>query len=399
MPNQPTASKTSLLSIPALLAALSLSAAAVAQPTPPPPGDPPPPPPAPGDPPPPPPGGEEPPPPPPPADPQPPPPVPPPPPPMGPPPGGPPPGGPPPGGPPPGAPPPGGPPPGYGPPPGPGQPPPPGMPPGHRGPPPPIGWSPIPPPPPEQMPKPPDGVTRSGVPYAQRGRIALDAAGCQNDRGNDCGASILLEGHIPVTDHAFIDAVFPIGAAPFNVGNPTVGASYVGRVMKKLWITGGGDLGIPLISRRFSGVGSDIFSASWPRALWNAHHYYPEIFPITLRLGLEFHASIIELRVDLDPSLWAPLAGNDVSGAFYHGAELQIGHWIGGGLRMQGVAFGPTDENYQFALEPFFRLSRELGFLRAGIMLPLNGPLGPPFVQDSGEGAWGFSIALGMHVD
>lgn len=250
------------------------------------------------------------------------------------------------------------------------------------------------------MPKPPDGVTRQGLPYAQRGHVGLDAAGCQNTDGDDCGASILLEGQIPVTDHAFIDAVFPIGAAPFNVGNPTIGASYVGRVMKKLWITGGGDLGMPLIPDRSSLPTSDIFQAAFPRALWNAHHYFPNIVPLTLNLGLEYHASIVELRVELDPSLWFPLAGEEFSGAFYHAAEIQLGHGIGGGLRLQGVVFGPTEDSYQAALQPFFVVSRELGYLRTGIMMPLNAPLGPPFGEtDNGAGAWGFNVALGIHVD
>ena len=144
----------------------------------------------------------------------------------------------------------------------------------------------------------------------------------------------------------------------------------------------------------------DIFNASFPRALWNAHYYWPNIVPLTLNLGLEWHASIVELRVELDPSLWFPLAGEEFSGAFYHAAEIQLGHGIGGGLRLQGVVFGPTDDNYQAALQPFFAVSSELGYLRTGIMMPLNKPLGPPFGEtDGGAGAWGFNVALGMHVD
>jgi hypothetical protein len=262
--------------------------------------------------------------------------------------------------------------------------------------PPPVRWSPIPPPPPQQEPKPPDGITRNGLPYAQRGRIGLDVGGCLNTEGDPCGATMNLIGQVPVTDHTFIDAVFPLGVTTgeASVGNPTLGAFYVGRVMKKLWITGGGNLGIPLIED------NTFFYGAFPRALWNAHHNYPNIVPLTMKLGLEYHASIVELRAELDPSLWFPLSGEDFHGAFYHALELQLGHSIGGGLRVQGVVFGPTDDNYQFALAPFFQVSREMGYLRTGITMPLNSPLGPPFGEtDNGAGAWGFNLALGIHVD
>jgi hypothetical protein len=283
-------------------------------------------------------------------------------------------------------PPPMGPPPGYGPPPG--QPP-------RGGYAPPPAWGPIPPPPPEQKPAPPDGVTDAGLPYAQRGRVALDTAGCLNNEGDECGASMNLVAQIPVTDHTIIEGIVPLGVTDGSmaVGNPTLGAFYVGRVLKQLWITGGGSLGFPLIDQ------GGFFVAAAPRALWNAHHNYPDIVPITFKLGVEWHASIIELRAELAPSMWAPLAGESFHGSFYHAAEFQVGHGIGGGLRLQGVALGPTDVNYQLAMEPFFQVSRDLGFLRTGIMMPLDHPLGPPFIEGDGLGAWGFRFAAGIHVD
>ena len=199
-----------------------------------------------------------------------------------------------------------------------------------------------------------------------------------------------LIGDIPLTDHLFVNAIFPLGVtnSEAGVGNPTLGVSYVGRVMKKLWLTGGGNMGIPLIDNL------TFFAGALPRALWNAHLNYPDIVPLTIELGLEYHVSIVELRAELNPSIWFPLAGEDFSGAFYHAAEIQLGHGIGGGLRLQGVVFGPTQDNYQAALSPFFVVSRDIGYLRTGIFIPISEPLGPPFSE-----TWGYNLALGIHVD
>lgn len=252
------------------------------------------------------------------------------------------------------------------------------------------GWGPpiYPPAPPAEPPKPPPGTTETGVPFAQRGKIGLDTASYLEPEGRHGAASFELWSTIPVADAVFIEAVVPMGwAVPF--GNPTVGAHYVGQAVDRFWITGGLALGIPLVED------DDFFHQSIPRAYWNMHHYVQTVFPVQFQLGLEYHASIVELRAQLEPSVWAPLGTKvDPEGAFQHAVEIQLGHSIGGGLRVQGVVVGPGDDNYQFALSPFFVIRRDLGFLRMGLMLPMDEELGPPFVQ-----TWGFLLATGIHID
>ncbi len=201
---------------------------------------------------------------------------------------------------------------------------------------------------------------------------------------------------IPLASHTLIDAVLPLGwYAPF--GNPTVGVHHVGRVSKRFWITGGGSLGIPLVED------NDFRVLTVPRALWHAHLHYENIVPIQAHVGIELHASIVEFRAKLEPSVWFPTGNNrdeKIAGAFYHAVELQLGHGIGAGLRLQGVAIGPGKDNYQFAMIPFFVVSRDLGFLRLGIMMPLDEELGPPFDRDAGgAGAWGWLVNTGLHID
>ena len=269
------------------------------------------------------------------------------------------------------------------------QPPPPQPPPPTYG-----GWGTLapPPPPPRQIPTPQPGTNADGLPHAQRGHIALDTAGGLNTDGRQRGASTLLEATLPISSSVMLEGVVPFGFVQGAFGNPTLGAHYVGRIMKRMWLTVGGNLGIPLVDER---AGSAFVLQSTPRAFWDAHLYYPATVPITVRLDWEVHASIVEVRVQAHPSLWAPTPDkSDTHGAFYHAAELQLGHDIGGGLRLQGVVLGPTRDDYQAALEPFFVLRRELGFLRTALSMPLNEPLGPPFTE-----SFGFKLAAGVHID
>ncbi len=245
-----------------------------------------------------------------------------------------------------------------------------------------------------------DGQTESGVPFAQRGRVALLtgaflSTGTANPDGTTSqnrGASFDILASIPVADRVFIDAVLPFSVlTPF--GNPTVGASYVGKLGKRIWLTGGGSVGIPLLGGRGSDVGSA--AEAVPRAYWNMHEYVADVVPIQARALFEWHSEYTELRVHAEPSLWAPIGRNkDVHGAFYHSAEIQVGHRVGGGVRLQGVVVGPGSDHYQFAVSPFFALSRAFGALRLGLMMPADKPLGPPF-----KNTWGFLADVALHID
>ncbi|MEZ4440607.1 MAG: hypothetical protein R3B72_16025 [Polyangiaceae bacterium] len=254
-------------------------------------------------------------------------------------------------------------------------------------------WGPPPPPPPETTPQPPDGITAAGIPWSQRGRVGLDTAACLDVNGRECGASVNLLTDIPVTDNLFVEGVVPLGVGGANqaaLGNPTLGVHYVGRLMKKMWLTGGGSLGFPLIDE------STLLVGSLPRALWDFHLYHRRIVPLTLGLDWEMHASFVEVRVELSPSILFPLAGEDFGGGFYHAAEVQFGHGIGGGLRLQGVVAATPEfsDKYAAALAPFFVLKRDAGYMRVAIVMPLNEPYGPPF-----DSTWGFNFGAGIHID
>jgi hypothetical protein len=259
------------------------------------------------------------------------------------------------------------------------------------------GWGPSPLPDPEEPAgdtKPADGVTKTGLPFAQRGRVALDFAGCRNTDGDPCGVSMNLVAAVPIVDKVLFDGIVPLGIGGPNseavMGNPTLGARGLVRHGDNHWIAISGSFGVPIVGD------DDFFIAAVPRGYWNLRHQLEDYLPLNVGVGYEGHFGLLALRVHAEPSLWAPLGNNDdTHGAFDHSLELQVGHGIGGGLRYQGVVLGPnTDDPYHAALQPFLVVSRELGFVRTGIQFPLNEPLGPAF-----ENSWGFHFAAGVHVD
>lgn len=238
------------------------------------------------------------------------------------------------------------------------------------------------------------GVVK-GVPMSRRGRIAVDAAGFTQESGDASLLALALDMHFPVATRTFIDARLPMsGIYP---GNIMLGAGRVSKLGRGGFISYGAQIGIPLVTNR----NADDFSL--PHGTWNVHEYEAHAMPIKLGLGYERATRYLEIRVDLEPVFLIPVGDNDrdFDFAFQHAAELQIGHSIGGGLRAQGVAvtagvfpdFG--GDAYQFALEPFFVVRRDLGFARIGLMMPIDDSVaGPAFVQ-----AWGLRLMTGLHID
>lgn len=276
-------------------------------------------------------------------------------------------------------------------PPSPGQPPPvepTGPAPGWQGPAQPLPqWAP-PPPPPEVAGDLP-GV-KHGMPLSRRGRIAVDAAGFTQASGNASLLALALDVHIPVATRTFIDARLPMsGIFP---GNIMLGAGRVSKVGRGGFLSYGAQIGLPLVT---NGNATDF---SLPHGTWNVHEYAARFMPIKLGFSYERVSKYFESRLDLEPVLLIPVDNpTDVNFVFQHAGEVQIGHSIGGGLRVQGVAVTSDvfDDAYQVSVEPFFVVRRELGFARIGLMLPIDDSVaGPAFEQ-----AWGLRLMTGLHID
>ncbi|WP_437723649.1 hypothetical protein [Sorangium sp. So ce861] len=255
-----------------------------------------------------------------------------------------------------------------------------------------------------------DGALGGGaVPRGQRGAIGVETSAFTGGDSDVSGLAVALFARMPFADHTFLDVRVPFGLAMDErtdavLGNVMLGAHHVARAGRKLWITVGGAVGLATLSaqthdhRSYEPVGAS-------RAYWDLHEYFPSILPIHARLGAEAHLGPLIARLQLEPLLYIPLGRNEeYEVAIQHAAELQIGHGIGGGVRVQGMAL-PTFDNvdirhavarnvYVLALEPFVAIERKAAFLRAGLLLPFDEELGPPL-----DHTWGFHLTAGVRTD
>ena len=296
--------------------------------------------------------------------------------------------------------------PGWGPPPG---PPSWGSPPGQPAP--PTAWGPPPnqpaqptitaEPSPASEPEAPPGVTASGLPITRRGHVALDLSAMEITAGSGfAGPSALFVAGAAIDARArlkgalYANARFATGGFALP-GNLMGGADYTITAAPKTWVTLGGALGVPLSQRGSSGTfGLPFYSHS--NAGWNRHEYIANVVPLRLDGAFEMVRGDVGVRVEIQPVFMFPFdqQGADVEVLFQHAAEVQYGHSLGAGLRIQGVAnsFG-TGDDYQGAFEPFVFVRREMGYARLGLIKTLDEE--SPVYNE----AWGMRLSAGFHLD
>lgn len=235
-----------------------------------------------------------------------------------------------------------------------------------------------------------------GVPLARRGAVSLEAAGYTSTQPNsgdlDSVVAIALNVHIPIATRTFADVRLPF--ASYTPGNIMLGAGRVSKLDPRGFLAYGFQFGLPLSVR----PGTEGFSL--PNGTWNVHEYQPRYMPFKVAFGYErMMGESVTLRLDLEPILSIPIGqyGTDVGFTFQHAVEVQYGHKLGVGLRVQGVAISDAlvDDAYQLAVEPFAVVRRDLGFARLGLMIPIDpSTAGPPFEQ-----SWGLRLWAGFHID
>lgn len=243
-------------------------------------------------------------------------------------------------------------------------------------------------------PEPMEGVTKEGYPITKRGHVSLEVAAMEVDSGfgSSSGtffAATALDASARLTGGLFANLRFASGALLFP-GNMMAGADYLIKVGKANWITVGGALGIPLAQD------SQTLPYSFANAMWNVHEFAPNYEPLRVDLGYEMVSKSWGLRIEVQPVFYFPYdqPGADVEAAFQHAVEVQYGHSLGVGLRLQGVASTLTTDDYQAAVEPFVFLRRDVGFVRLGLMKTLDEDQSSPYRE-----AWGARFSAGFHLD
>ncbi len=251
------------------------------------------------------------------------------------------------------------------------------------------------------MPHPPDpdretpGVAH-GVPLDKRGQIGIEAAAYTSTQPNpanlDTLVAIGLNLHMPIATRTFANVRLPM--AGYYPGNIMVGVDRVGKLGQRGFLGYGLQIGLPLSVNR----GVEAFSL--PNGTWNVHEYQPRFMPIKVAFDYErMMGQSFTFRLDLEPVMSIPIGdyGYNVGFTLQHAVEIQYGHGLGVGLRVQGVAISDqlSTDAYQLAVEPFAVVQRRMGFARLGLMIPIDdSTAGPPFEQ-----SWGFRLWTGLHID
>jgi hypothetical protein len=257
-------------------------------------------------------------------------------------------------------------------------------------------------------------LSPQGLPLQRRGLVALELAtflaADQSGGGPTLGGLALrVLGSYPVTPKTFLEVRVPFTLSTAGTGNVMLGARRALTLARgRDWLDVGVGLGLPLLAASAS---PELYAAQvYPHALWNLHEYYPSSVPVELRLRYERHVGLFEGRLELEPVLLVPIDQNpEVELLVQHAVELQLGHTVGFGVRLQGVALptfertfvrfpaitpsgpgGGSNDLYQSALEPFLVIERPSLFGRMGVMMPLDELLGPPFAN-----VWGFRLSTG----
>jgi hypothetical protein len=259
---------------------------------------------------------------------------------------------------------------------------------------PPQAWQPPPPgavPPPIIEEEEGPGI-HHGIPFSKRGHIQLEAAGFTRADGQGSLLALGLDIHFPVAHRTFIDARLPM--ADYFPGNIMLGADRVSKLDPRGFLAYGLQIGVPLVTSR------PLVAFDLPNGTWNRHEYQAYFMPIKVGFGYErMFGELVTGRLDLEPILSIPIGkhGDNAGFTFQHALEVQVGHSIGGGVRLQGVAVTDalSPDAYQFAIEPFLALDRRLGYARLGLLMPLaDNESGPAFKQ-----AWGLRLWAGLHLD
>lgn len=247
------------------------------------------------------------------------------------------------------------------------------------------------------------------LPLELRGAIGLDTASFTEVKDDVSAVAIRLVSSMSIADHVYLDARLPLGLAMDRttaavLGNPMLGVHGVLPLGKSTWLSVGGALGLPLLSGRTQRNGYGALQT--PSALWDIHEYTPSVLPIELRAGIQSRFDMLTIRAELAPVVMFPVGRSEqIEMVLLHAVELQVGQTFGAGLRFQGVEMPTTTEleykntpafgsHYQAALEPFVSLQKPGYYLRTGLMMPLDEPLGPPLAT-----SFGFRLAFGIRLD
>jgi hypothetical protein len=217
------------------------------------------------------------------------------------------------------------------------------------------------------------------------------------------GTSVPIVGffNFGLTDDIYLDVEAPFsshfdGDATAAGGNPWIGVHWADDLSKMVTLHLGGGAGVPIAS---------IDEADWRRAnaralfalaLHDSHLWVSSFVPLYGDFGVEIDPTDwMYIRASLEPIFLVPIdvgrrgqfRGDEPEFVLQNTFEWEARHpdiGIGGGVAILPV-WVPTEggDNAQISAEPFFGYDNGTFFMRAGVRLALDRPLG--FAFDRGR--------------
>jgi hypothetical protein len=238
----------------------------------------------------------------------------------------------------------------------------------------------------------PPAARREWIPDAEQSRAGVEAD-FLHTTNHDISINIVtadVTAQIGVTKHLFLDADIPTGVLAANdnttqsmFGNPFLGAHYAGRFNRRTGGYVGASFGIPVARASRSGetdqLGGEI---TVTRAFHDPGHFFPYVFPVAIRGGLELDLAPVIVQMEVSPGMFLGQPDRRLSGYVDTSASaaLRAGFGLEGGLRVQTTfIIAEGDDHAQTALEPFvgYATPERLGlYARYGLLVPIDEPLG-----------------------
>lgn len=205
--------------------------------------------------------------------------------------------------------------------------------------------------------------------------------------------TLAFVGQVEPTRHLMIDFALPVAvssrAAGFVLGNIMGGVHYGANISNNVAFWGGGTIDVPTIWNPSARYATTAALAASSRAFIDLDRFAPETLSLHPKGGIEVAAGrLFFYRGELGTPIFIPLDGGEADFIFdtAHEFEVRVGPGIGGGGRLSLFAdvghAGDPGDHFQAAIEPYFvyePFGRSGFFIRAGILLALDRPLGFAF--------------------
>jgi hypothetical protein len=193
----------------------------------------------------------------------------------------------------------------------------------------------------------------------------------------------------PQSGGSSVPGLADVGAR-LGLGNPTLGARYVStNEDSSLTLSVGGRVGLPLatLGDLQSDRANDLASAANGHA--DFYRWVPELMPLAATACIELHPSrALWLRLPVEALLAVPTtARRELKTGVVARFEIegQSRDGVGGGAALQiavSDGFRTRDEDRaQVAIEPYFGVDNDRFFGRFGLLMALDPPLGPGFLE------------------